>query len=516
MSQNDMSIANQTFPNTRTDINSALQALASTSSGTSAPSTTYANQFWYDTSANTLYIRNEDNDANITVAVLDQTNDTVEYFKSDSIRTTLLEYTDGDDALTINDGGSLTTAGNLSVGGSNNELRFYEGSNYVGFEAPALTGDKIWVLPTGDGSANQALVTDGSGTLSWATAGQSLRPNDLPLVMNGEMSIVQYGNKTGITGTQYACDRWALQCSNFGTWSMSQDGDVPTGKGYIKSVKLDNTTADGSLAAGDYGIFRTAWEGSDLQFLKKGSSSAEALTLKFWVRSSDTGTYVVELYDTDNTRHIAKTYAISSANTWEEKVINFAGDTTGAFTNDFNESLVMNFWLGSGTTYTSGTLATSWASVTNGNRAAGLNVNLADNTANDIYFTGLQLEVGTFTSDTIPDFQHEFYASSRTRCQRYYIGDQDLVPVAQVTTGTTVQGLPQFRTEMRTAPTVTHVAVGGFGLIGGSFTTSSLAGSNMGVNGGRYISNIDSTLTVNQLVQLGLPCTLFAELLAQS
>ena len=91
MSQNDFTIANQTFPNTRADINSALQALASTSSGTSAPSTTFANQFWYDTSANTLYIRNEDNDANITLAVLDQSNDTVEYFKSDSAQK---EYAD--------------------------------------------------------------------------------------------------------------------------------------------------------------------------------------------------------------------------------------------------------------------------------------------------------------------------------------------------------------------------------------------------------------------------------------
>ena len=108
MSQNDFTIANQTFPNTRTDINSALQALASTSSGSSAPSTTFANQLWYDTSANTLYIRNEDNDANITIAVLDQTNDAVEYFKSDSIRTALIEFTDGDDAITIADGGGCT------------------------------------------------------------------------------------------------------------------------------------------------------------------------------------------------------------------------------------------------------------------------------------------------------------------------------------------------------------------------------------------------------------------------
>ena len=80
MSQNDFTIANQTFPNTRADINSALQALASTSSGSSAPSTTFANQLFYNTTSNLLQIRNEDNDAFITIAELDQTNDTVEYF----------------------------------------------------------------------------------------------------------------------------------------------------------------------------------------------------------------------------------------------------------------------------------------------------------------------------------------------------------------------------------------------------------------------------------------------------
>ena len=120
MSQHDYDIANQTFPNTRSDLNLALKALASTSSGTSAPSTTYANQLWYDSSANILYIRNEDNDANITIMALDQSNDTVEYFKSDSIRTALIEFTDGDDALSIADGGALTTASSLDVNG--NEL----------------------------------------------------------------------------------------------------------------------------------------------------------------------------------------------------------------------------------------------------------------------------------------------------------------------------------------------------------------------------------------------------------
>ena len=120
MSQHDLDIANQTFPNTRSDLNNALQALGSTSSGATVPSTTYANQLWYDTANNKLYIRNEDNDANIEICELDQTNDTVEFFKSDSVRTTLIEYSDGTDALTVGSSGELTTSSTLDVDG--NEL----------------------------------------------------------------------------------------------------------------------------------------------------------------------------------------------------------------------------------------------------------------------------------------------------------------------------------------------------------------------------------------------------------
>jgi len=70
--------------------------------------------------------------------------------------------------------GTLNVSGTLSLDGSANELRFYEGSNYVGFEAPALSADQIWVLPTADGSSGQMLKTDGSGTLSWATASSTV------------------------------------------------------------------------------------------------------------------------------------------------------------------------------------------------------------------------------------------------------------------------------------------------------------------------------------------------------
>ena len=75
MAQHDYVIDNQSFPATRTDLNNVLQAIVSNNSGTSAPSTTFANQIWYDSNLNILYIRNEDNDANIPLMQFDQSAD---------------------------------------------------------------------------------------------------------------------------------------------------------------------------------------------------------------------------------------------------------------------------------------------------------------------------------------------------------------------------------------------------------------------------------------------------------
>jgi len=475
MSQNDFTIANQTFPNTRADINSALQALASTSSGSSAPSTTFANQFFYDTTNNLLKIRNEDNDAFITICELDQSNDTVEYFKSDSIRTALIEFTDGDDALTIADGGALTTAGNLSIGGSNNELRFYEGANYVGFEAPALSADKIWVLPDADGSANQALVTNGSGTLSWAETGIT-RQNAKPLVINGDMAIAQRATSLASIsgGDGYSTlDRMRLAIGTAGTWTFSQATDAPSGSGFATSLKMDCTTANTSLSAGSFLTIQHRLEGQDLQLLKKGTSSAEKVSVSFWVKSAKTGTYTLEIEDTDNSRHISQSYTISSANTWEKKVLSFAGDTTGTLGNDNLESLRLLFWLVAGSTYSGGTLDTSWASQTQANRAVG-NVNLADSTSNDWYLTGVQLEVGEYDTTTIPPFQHESYGDNVSRCERYCQSSYSQgTAIGSATTagviiynasgtgiGQASTGFP-LRTVMRAVPTIVIVKSGG-------------------------------------------------------
>jgi hypothetical protein len=247
------------------------------------------------------------------------------------------------------------------------------------------------------------------------------RKNATPIVYNGDMQIAQRGTShASITGSGYfTVDRFSTGLSNLGTWTMSQDTDVPTGQGFVSSLKLDCTSADASPASGDIFYVHQPLEGQDLQLLKKGTSSAEYLTIAFWVKSAKTGTHIVELVDDDNTRHISQAYTISSANTWEKKVLSYAGDTSGALGNDNGRSLMLTFWLGAGTDWTSGTLATSWASKTNANRAVG-QVNLADNTSNNFLLTGIQAEVGNYDSGSLPPFQFEDVGTSLRRCQRFY------------------------------------------------------------------------------------------------
>ena len=239
------------------------------------------------------------------------------------------------------------------------------------------------------------------------------------IIINGDMSIAQRGtSETGITsGAYYTVDRWTTGLSNAGTWTQSQSTGVPTGQGFAKSMKMDCTTADASLAADDYIWFEQKIEGQNLQYLKKGTSNAESVTVSFWVYATKTGTNVLEFLDKDNTRHICQTYTINSSNTWEKKTITFAGDTSGAFNNDNGESASLLFWLGAGSNYTSGTLATSWASFSGAaaNRAGG-QVNHADSTSNNFYLTGVQLEAGT----TASDFEFLPYDISFDRCERYF------------------------------------------------------------------------------------------------
>ena len=276
------------------------------------------------------------------------------------------------------------------------------------------------------------------------------------IIINGDMSIAQRGTSTASITTSgfYTVDRFETIVGSQGTWTQSQSTDVPSGQGFATSLKMDCTTADGSPASSDSLRVRQIIEGQNLQYLKKGTANAESITASFWVKSNKTGTYIFEIFDADNARSISRAYTIDSASTWEKKTVTIPGDTSGTLGNDNGGSFECTWWLGAGTNFTSGTLQTSWSSQNNANRAVG-QVNLADNTANEWFITGVQLEAGT----TASDFEFLPVDVNLQRCQRYYYLHVEGTSNSPVGTGTYYNAselnvIVFFPTNMRTSPTL--------------------------------------------------------------
>ena len=294
----------------------------------------------------------------------------------------------------------------------------------------------------------------------------SFLPTANPLMYNANMSVNQRGDSTGLTGHGYhSVDRFGTYITSGGTWSQSQADSSLGLQGFANSLLMDNTTANGSLSANsDVRIYQD-FEGQDLQLLKKGTANAEKITIAFWVYGTKTGTHIVELYD-GNGRTCSQSYTISSTNTWEHKVVNFPADTSGTLADDNTQQLSLIWWLCAGTDYTSGSLQTTWASVTAANRAVG-QVNCADSTSNNWQITGVQMEVGEYTSSDLPPFRHESFGDNMARCQRYYQSNyrDGVYPGASTTNAGTWSGafygtdfLTQFtlwQVRMRTNPTIT-------------------------------------------------------------
>jgi len=237
------------------------------------------------------------------------------------------------------------------------------------------------------------------------------------LNINGAFNVWQRGTSFSSASTlAYHADRYQSYNSNTATGvaTISKSTDAPSGFG--SSYKLEVTTADTSLAiAAEYGLYHYL-EGQDLQGIQKGTPDALPLTVSFWVKSSLTGKFVVELMDNDNSnRHCNKPYYVNSANTWEYKTITFPPDTTGVFGNDNGNSFHFNFWLGGGTNYSGSSLQENWGALNQSARADG-QVNVYGTNGATWQVTGVQLELGKVATP----FEHRSYGEELALCQRYY------------------------------------------------------------------------------------------------
>ena len=273
------------------------------------------------------------------------------------------------------------------------------------------------------------------------------------LIINGAMTIAQRGTVTGVTNGYGGPDRFVFAVTGAAVATLSQDTDVPSGNGFVNSMKIDITTEDSSLAASDVALLAQRIEGFNLQSIKKGTSSAEKLTVSFWIKTTITGTYILEIFDSDNTRQVSASYSVSSANTWEKKTITFPADTTGALDNDNATSITILWFLAAGSTFTSGTLNTSWAANNNANRAVG-QVNAVNSTSNNIYFTGIQMELG----DTATDFEFQQRTQNLTECQRYYFYNVGCLYGGEYGTRG-FAGASCLPTTMRTTPSLNYTSV---------------------------------------------------------
>jgi len=338
-----------------------------------------------------------------------------------------------------------------------------------------------------DGIITTAKIADSSVTTEKIVADTNFRN----LIINGSMDIAQRGTSTtGVTTTDgyYACDRWRSQ-TDTGTWTVSQSTDVPTGQGFVNSFKLDCTSAGTSNA--DEVMIRSRNEGQNLQYLKYGTSSAESLTLSFWIKSNKTGNYYVALanFNTTQNRVVSFGYSIDNANTWEKKIITIPGDTSQGFDNSNLENFTL-FWLFSAaSSFTSGGVSNTWIDYS-ATRFANSNLaGLGGSTADEVYMTGVQLEAGT----TASDFEFLPFDVNLQRCQRYYHKWVSEHVYANIAVGIVAgvkngRGVYQNKVQFRSAPSLS--ADGNFRIVGDASATGT--GSDISViRNNTYIHYLD-------------------------
>ena len=280
------------------------------------------------------------------------------------------------------------------------------------------------------------------------------------MIVNGSMNVAQ--RSTSVTGLganatgYYTVDRWQIETggSNSGRFTMSQSSDAPSGFG--NSLKLDCTTADTSIAAGEYLLLEYHIEGQDLQRIKKGTSDAEEVTISFYVKANAAFNFVLEFYDNDNNRTCSKLFPTTTS--WNRVELTYPADTTGAFGDDNASSVRLFFWIHAGSTYTGGTLNSSaFNTQSSANRAPGIS-SFYSSTNNELYITGVQMEVGPQSTP----FEHEPFEATLRKCQRYYVKSKNqgyasfFGGVGWANQTITWIGKGQIPVPMRTSPTLIY------------------------------------------------------------
>jgi hypothetical protein len=301
-------------------------------------------------------------------------------------------------------------------------------------------------------NGTSGLVFNDASTQATAATGFGFKNR----IINGAMMIDQRNAGASVTpasGTynNFCVDRFPFSTDGGGgRITAQQSTTVPAG--FSNSLSLTVQTVDSSIGSGDQYWLEQRIEGNNVADMGFGTANASTFTLSFWVRSSVTGTYAVSFRSTaGSARSYVATYVINAANTWEQKTITVAGDTSGTWATNTSTGLQVLFDLGSGSNF-QGT-AGSWQTA-NLYRTSG-SVNWISNSGATFYITGVQLEKGS----TATSFDYRPYGTELALCQRYYAettNDAVYAIVAQGQwNGSVASAVALYPQEMRAVPTVT-------------------------------------------------------------
>ena len=285
------------------------------------------------------------------------------------------------------------------------------------------------------------------------------------LIINGAMQVAQRGTSaTAAVNSSYSTvDRFEFYLSGGGAYTTERSTGHLADTGHDTALKIAVTTADTSIAAGDYYSFLQKIEAQNLQRLQYGTSSAKEMTLSFWVRATKTGTQTMFVSKNDSTQYnFVQEYTINQSDTWEYKTIKIPALTASGITNDNGLGIQVGWILKYGSTYEGA--AGSWVSSTTLFTTSNA-VNNMDSTSNTFYLTGVQLEVG----DTATPFEHRSYGQELALCQRYFnniveYGGSSVtgfVSAAAYSSGINY-GPYTFPVEMRTSPTLSYSSLSHF------------------------------------------------------
>jgi len=272
-------------------------------------------------------------------------------------------------------------------------------------------------------------------------------------IINGAMTLSQRSGTTSVTtsvGNNYNPDRWLVYDAVGSKLSIQQVTDAPTG--FINSQKITSLAAT-TPASGDYYFNCQRIEGFNVSDLMYGTANALTTTLSFWVKSSLTGSFSGAFGNASFSRSYPFSYTISSANTWEQKTVTVAGDTTGTWATDNSTGLQVVFDLGSGTTR-AGT-ANTWSA--NDYRKVTGSVNLIGTNGATLFLTGVQLEVGTQATS----FEYRQVGTELSLCQRYFEAGSLWREGTNATSANFCVFSESFLVQKRASATFTYGNVGG-------------------------------------------------------